>query len=157
MCSSWSEPFLSDSRSNVRGMYSPWRDARSRHHLTIRLVDHLPAGVRGRLHGNEILLRRHQLQDERRMALGHELVHDERRIFPSDPVLCAREEAIVERIAARRLIALDRLVDVLRWTRHTDEIADELWVDVAMLTALVQSLTAAERKWIDTELERGEG
>lgn len=84
-------------------------------------------------------------------------MHDERRIFPIDPVLHAREEPTVERIAARRLIALDHLVDVLRCTRRTGEVAEELWVDLPMLDALVQSLTARERRWIDTELERGDG
>jgi hypothetical protein len=50
-------------------------------------------------------------------------VHDERRIYPEDPVVHAREKLIVERIAARRLIALDRLVEVLCWSRHTEEVA----------------------------------
>lgn len=53
-------------------------------------------------------------------------------------------------------IALDRLVDVLVWTRRTEEVAEELWVDVPMLVALVQSLTDRERDWIDEQLrERG--
>ena len=65
----------------------------------------------------------------------------------------AREEETVERIAARRLIALDHLVDVLRWTRSTREVAAELWVDVPMLQALGRSLTDAERAWIDEQLE----
>lgn len=135
--------------------YHPWRDARDREHLTIRFVDDLPLGVRGHLDGNTIAVDRHQLQDERRSTIAHELVHDERRVFPCDPTLRAREEITVERIAARRLIALERLVDVLRWTRHTDEVADELWVDVPMLIALVQSLTDDERAWIDEQLEAG--
>lgn len=96
------------------------------------------------------------LGDERRCTIAHELVHDERRIFPVDRVLRAREELRVERIAARRLIALERLVDALVWTRRTEEVAEELWVDVPMLVALVQSLTDTERTWIDDQLrERG--
>ncbi|GGB22253.1 hypothetical protein GCM10011489_08050 [Gordonia jinhuaensis] len=74
-------------------------------------------------------------------------------MFPTDRVLRAREELTVERIAARRLIALDHLVDVLRWTRSTGEVAAELWVDVPMLQALGRSLTDAERAWIDEQLE----
>jgi rubredoxin len=77
-------------------------------------------------------------QDERRSSLSHELVHDERRIYPTDPVLRAKEEIAVERIAARRLIELGRLVDLLCWTRHADEVAEELWVDMPMLVALIQ-------------------
>ena len=69
-------------------------------------------------------------------------------------MLRAREELTVERIAARRLVALEQLVDVLCWTRRTEEVADELWVDVPMLVALVQSLTDTERQWIDKQLEQ---
>lgn len=137
-------------------IYHPWRDARRRHHLEIQFVDDLPAGVRGRITGDRIEVNRHMLGDERRCTITHELVHDERRIYPVDRVLRAREELVVERIAARRLIALERLVDVLVWTRQTDEVAEELWVDVPMLVTLVQSLTDAERDWIDEQLqERG--
>lgn len=133
-------------------IYHPWRDARRRRHLAIEFVDNLPAGVRGRITGDTIEVNRHMLSDERRCTIAHELVHDERRIFPIDRVLRAREELRVERIAARRLIALDRLVDALVWSRRTEEVAEELWVDVPMLVALVQSLTDRERDWIDTEL-----
>ena len=147
---------MSDPRSTLSGMsiYHPWRDARLREHLTIRFVDHLPAGVRGQIRGDVVVVNRHMLGDERRCTIAHELVHDERRIFPIDPVLRAREELTVERIAARRLVALDQLVDVLCWTRRTEEVADELWVDVPMLVALVQSLTDTERQWIDKQLEQ---
>ena len=71
-----------------------------------------------------------------------------------DPVLAEREEIVVERIAARRLIDLEQLVDVICWSRNTEEIAAELWVDAAMLTAFVQSLTDDERRYIDREIER---
>ncbi|MFT4088258.1 MAG: hypothetical protein QM658_14130 [Gordonia sp. (in: high G+C Gram-positive bacteria)] len=134
--------------------YHPWRDAAGRGALDIVFVDHLPAGVRGRTCGNLIEINADALQRERRCALAHELVHHERGIVPSDPVLLAREESVVERAAARRLIALDRLLDVLLWTSHAEEIADELWVDVPMLRALVADLTPAEHRWINTELSR---
>ena len=98
--------------------YHPWRDARRRRHLSIEFVDDLPDGVRGRITGDKIEMNRHMLGDERRCTISHELVHDERRIFPADRVLRAREELRVERIAARRLIALDRLVDALVWSAH---------------------------------------
>ncbi|UAJ16218.1 metalloprotease [Gordonia phage Malibo] len=143
---------------SVPGMsiYHPWRDARRRGHLAIEFVDDLPVGVRGRITGDKIEVNRHMLGDERRCTIAHELVHDERRIFPTDRVLRAREELRVERIAARRLIALERLVDALVWTRRTEEVAEELWVDVPMLVTLVQSLNDQERDWIDAQLrERG--
>lgn len=113
-------------------------------------------GRRGCLRGDRVAINTADDQAQRRCTLAHELVHDERRIFPADRVLRAREELRVERIAARRLIALEQLVDVLCWTRRTEEVAEELWVDVPMLVALAQSLTDRERDWIDGQLrERG--
>ena len=59
---------------------------------------------------------------------------------------------------ARRalLVALDALVDAVVWSRHTCEVASELWVDVPVLVALVRSLSGRERAWIDEQLhERG--
>ncbi|MGV9482096.1 hypothetical protein [Gordonia aichiensis] len=133
-------------------MYHPWRDARHREHLNISF-EYLADGRRGCLRGDQVTINTGDDQAQRRSTLTHELVHDERRIFPQDEVLQAREEETVERIAARRLIALDHLVDVLRWTRSTGEVAAELWVDVPMLQALGRSLTDAERAWIDEQLE----
>ena len=133
-------------------MYHPWRDARDREHLNITF-ERLADGRRGCLRGDRVTINTGDDQAQRRSTLAHELVHDERRIFPQDEVLQAREEETVERIAARRLIALDHLVDVLRWTRSTGEVAAELWVDVPMLQALGRSLTDAERAWIDEQLE----
>ncbi|MBM7280315.1 hypothetical protein JTZ10_21460 [Gordonia rubripertincta] len=92
------------------------------------------------------------LQSERRCTLTHELVHDERQVFPRDRVLRAREERTVETIAARRLITLEALADALRWTRHEREAAAELWVDVPMLVTFIQSLTEAERDWLNERL-----
>ncbi|GAA2068797.1 hypothetical protein [Williamsia deligens] len=133
-------------------MYHPWRAARDRAHLTIAFRGDTDCR-RGRIEGDTIEIADRQLQAERRCTLTHELVHDERRVFPRDSVLRAREEVTVERIAARRLVALEQLVDVLRWTRDTAEAADELWVDMPMFLALVASLSDDERAWIDEQLE----
>ncbi|AUH68664.1 MULTISPECIES: hypothetical protein [Gordonia] len=81
--------------------------------------------------------------------------HIERGCFiPVDPVLHAREEAAVERIATRRFVTLDQLLDALCWSQHVGEIADELWTDIPMLKARVADLTPAEQRWIEDELER---
>lgn len=132
--------------------YHPWRDARARAHVDVVFVDHLPPDVRGRTCGDLIEISRTALQAERRCTLAHELVHHERGILDLDPVIAAREELIVERTAARRMVSLDRLVDVLTWTRHPGEVADELWIDPPMLAALVASLTRAERAAIEARL-----
>lgn len=132
--------------------WHPWRDARAREHLTITFDG--PVHARGRHgRGGQIELHPRMTQAERRSALAHELVHDERGIHPIEPTLQAREERTVEALAARRLIALDDLVEVLRWTRHAEEVAEELWVDMPMFLALVRSLTDEERMWINTRIE----
>ncbi|UXA20662.1 hypothetical protein KXD98_07775 [Mycobacterium sp. SMC-4] len=105
--------------------------------------------------GDVILIDRHQLQVERRCTLAHELVHDERRVFPAAPALRAREETLVERTAARRLIELPDLVDALRAcsTRCADELADHLWVDPPMLAARMDSLDPLEVAELEHHLE----
>ena len=131
--------------------YHPWREARSREHLRIEFT-RLPDGRRGCIRGNQVTINTADDQAQRRCTITHELVHDERQVFPRDRVLRAREEATVERIAARRLIMLEQLVDTLRWTREPREAAAELWVDVPMLVAFVRSLTDEERRWLHGEL-----
>ncbi len=132
-------------------MYHPWREARRRPHLVIEHVD-LPDDHRGCITGSTVTLNAGDLQSERRCTLTHELVHDERRVYPRDRVLRAKEERTVETIASRRLITLEALADALRWTRHAGEAASELWVDVPMLVTFIQSLTDAERDWLNERL-----
>ncbi|HWC20841.1 MAG TPA: ImmA/IrrE family metallo-endopeptidase [Flexivirga sp.] len=83
---------------------------------------------------------------ERRCALMHELVHDERGVpHKHDPA----EELAVEREAARRLISVDDLIDVARWALSTEEAAYELGVTEDMLLCRLSSMThPVERaKW----------
>ena len=133
-------------------MYHPWRDARDREHLNITF-ERLADGRRGCLRGDRVTINTGDDQAQRRSTLAHELVHDERRVFPTDRVLRAREELTVERIAARRLIQLDALVDALLWARDARETAAELWVDLPMLVAFIRSLTVTERTWINEQME----
>ncbi|URM87942.1 DNA binding protein [Gordonia phage WinkNick] len=135
----------------MRGMYHPWRDARRREHLNIEFR-RLPDGRRGCLRGTDVTINTADDQAQRRSTITHELVHDERQVFPRDRVLRAREERTVETIAARRLITLEALADALRWTRHEREAAAELWVDVPMLVTFIQSMTDAERDWLNAVL-----
>jgi hypothetical protein len=136
------------------GRYDPWRDLGQRAYLSVEFVNE-PTGRRGRICGNTIMIDQHQLQAERRSTIAHELVHDERRIFPTDPVLRAREEALVECTAARRLIALPDLVDALRScaSRFAHELADHLWVDRPMLEARMSDLDPVEVAELEYHLE----
>ncbi len=136
------------------GRYDPWRDLSRRTYLRVEFVDE-PTGRRGRICGNTITIDQRQLQEERRSTIAHELVHDERRIFPTDPVLRAKEENLVERTAARRLIAVHDLIDALRAcsTRLAHELADHLWVDPPMLRARMDALDSIEVSELEHHLE----
>ena len=103
--------------------------------------------------GARIWLCRSLNQAERRCTLTHELVHRERGPVPVDPAAAAREEAIVDEIAARRLISITALVDGLRWTQHTRELAEHLWVDEPTLHTRMTTLDPVEVAELEHELE----
>ena len=90
---------------------------------------------------------------ERRCTLVHELVHAERGDVPcEDPVLAVRQERIVDREAARRLVPVALLADGLRWTVRAEELAAVLEVDLATLRTRLRCLTDAERAAIGERL-----
>lgn len=93
--------------------YDPWADLNRRPYLQVEFVN-IDTGRRGIICGGVVMICRDQLQVERRCTIAHELVHDERRVYPTDRALREKEETAVERIAARRLIELPELVDALR-------------------------------------------
>ena len=96
------------------------------------------------------LIRIHPIlnQAEARCTVAHEIVHHERR----DDVLgyCGvrwldtRLERRVHATAARRLIVVDELADVVRWSDDPDEIAEGLVVDVRTLYLRVLDLPRRE-------------
>lgn len=95
---------------------------------------------------------RDMLQRERRTVLAHELIHLERGATVCD----AREEAAVEQEAARRLIPIDELASALAWTRNVDELAEELWVDAALVRCRMAHLHPSERHYLRRRLEHTE-
>lgn len=94
-------------------------------------------------------------QAERRSTLTHELIHLERGSAVGDRHRLI-EERHVQRESARRLITLDALIDALRWSHDEHELADELWTDVDTVRTRLANLSAAERRFIDAELDRRE-
>ena len=90
---------------------------------------------------------------QRRSTLAHEAVHayrgDERI---EDPILSERQERIAERIAARLLITLEQFAEALRWCRDDHELAEELHVDVDILTSWRGTLTPVEKAFIEDRL-----
>lgn len=126
--------------------WHPWRVLRPLAHLTVDTDADLPRGRAGDIRGNLIRLRRGLSQAQRRSTLSHELGHHKRGVIEHiDPRLAAREERAVDAWAARRLIPLPMLADVLRWTDCLDEAAWECWVDRHTVCVRLATLTPAER------------
>ena len=133
--------------------YQPWRALRHLPHVYIAWSS---AVARERGDGTTITLNPLMTQAERRSTLAHELVHLERGAVPGH--LRAREEILVEAISARRLVDLDDLADAIVWhdgIAHSG-MADDLWVDRAILVARIQSLTDEERAYIEQAVDRQE-
>lgn len=91
------------------------------------------------------------------IGLTHELVHLERG--PAPEWAWPREELVVEEIAARRLIGLDDLADAIVWhDGHAhDDMAEDLWVDRAILVARIRALDTDERAYIECIVAKREG
>lgn len=91
-------------------------------------------------------------QAERRCTLTHELIHAHGR-DKAEHVTPAVERR-VENEAARRLIPLDALADILRWAPNEHVVADALWVDVDTVRNRLDGLTAEERTYISERQDR---
>lgn len=92
---------------------------RERRHLTLvfaPLPDSAGGGAIVDIDGTRVVVLDERLNRRSRNAvLGHELVHDERLLFPPDTPerFVAKEEAIVRRITAERLVPLDELGEIV--------------------------------------------
>lgn len=111
----------------------------------------LPEGTVGLWEGGIIWLCRTLTQAERRSVLTHELMHIARGIVPLR--YRDREESVVDRLAARKLIELPELIDALRSTQNHDELADRLWVDPHTIRARLDDLDPIEVAQIEHALE----
>lgn len=100
----------------------------------------------------KVWLCRRLRQVHRRCTLTHELIHLERGPVPTDPVQLAKEERIVDELAARRLIELPDLIDGLKWTQDLAELADALWVDMPTLRTRMSTLGPLETAELEHEL-----
>lgn len=110
-----SHPLRSVERVSRAG-WNPWRALRDRRHLRLVYAE-LPRSCGGgalleEADGQRRVVLDFRLdQTGRRAALAHELVHDERVIWPpgTPSALVAKEEAYVNREVARRLVPLTLL------------------------------------------------
>lgn len=132
--------------------FHPWRALRNRPEVALHLVE-LPEGILGATDGERIWLDRRQRQAQRRCTLTHELEHLERGHTGCQPPAI---EAQVEAAAARKLIPLVALAEAIVWASCEAELAQDLWVDVAMVRARLASLTLEERDYIEGVVARRE-
>lgn len=93
-------------------------------------------------------------QAERRSTCWHEVQHLLRGPVP--PHLEAREERVVEDRTARDLIPFSALVQAMLWSRDDWEIADELTVDVGLVRARLEGLSAEESDALERALDEAE-
>ena len=85
----------------------------------------------------------------KRSSLAHAVAHlDLGHATTASAYFEKREERDADQLAARRLITLDALAEVLCWTRDYGEIAEELLVDVFMLKVRERHLHVAERHYL---------
>lgn len=137
-------------------MYDPWDDF-ERHRLEgwkirwRRLTGRLG---RTNFHDRSVDLDPDQDQPQERGTVTHEVVHIERGPIPDGWE--EWEERIVNRLAARRLISLDELVDGMLWSYDVEELAVVLWVDVPTVRVRLQTLTEAEGREIQARLDEAE-
>lgn len=131
-------------------MFNPWSYLAD-HHPHVRVVWTLLRGPRAVTDGHTIWMDRRLCQTQRRVVVCHETLHIERGIIPAD----ALEERRVDRLTAERMIAVDDLVDALRWNRHPtiSGLADMLWVEPATVQTRLDHLTGVELAHIENQLD----
>lgn len=99
--------------------WHPWTALGERPHISIRFdesVDVAGGAIYGRLGARAAIIISPALdQTERRCALGHELVHDERGVTTpgATDATMELEEERVRRETARRLVPLDELLELV--------------------------------------------
>lgn len=105
-----------------------------------------------------IVVRRGLLLVEERSVLWHELVHLDRRDYPTcDGVLDARQELRCEKEAARRAIPIDWLCAAARVSTSRRDAADMLKVTEELLSVRMRWLHPAERAAVHrADAERSE-
>lgn len=129
-------------------MLHPWRELRRLTHVTLKFLD-MPEETLGFTDQDSqtIYIAKGLLQRQRRAVLAHELNHLRAP---------AASESNVEAVTSEQMIPLDKLVDALLWSQDENDIAEQLWCDVATVRDRLEGLTPAERAWIDAELDRRE-
>lgn len=138
--------------------YNPWLDAAQRYpDLHIEWHPLLPAHAMWAPVERVVLVDESISTVERRCALAHEIAHIDTGDRPTD--LCwfrARQETVADRLAARRLIAIEDLAEVVRWCHDPRETSAELGVTLNVLAIRAATLHPSERGLIEAVKQRRE-
>jgi hypothetical protein len=130
--------------------YNPWHDLATNWPEVDVVLEPMSGELLGLLRYPVIALRAGTSAAQRRCTLAHEIVHLERGVPDCGP-WTAREELLVHREAARRLVSpadLAAAVRELGGTADRRALADALEVDLETALVRLQLLTPAERAWI---------
>lgn len=122
-------------------MFHPWRALRGLTDVTLHWTRE--PGLLGATDGLTVIyMHPDQSQRQRRSTLTHELAH----ITLGHTQGCnPHDERAADLLAAHWLIPIDRLIEALRWSDQLEEIAEELWVDLATLRTRLTRLTCDEK------------
>lgn len=130
--------------------FHPWRSLRALPHIDLMWQDSDTEMGHFDFACQRVVMTKGMTQAERRCTITHELIHAERG--PCRPGGEAREELIVDREAARRLIDIRKLGETLAWADCHEDAAEELWVDVPTLRTRMAALHPAERAYLKQRL-----
>lgn len=136
--------------------YHPWRELDTLPGVRV-VVTELPEGLWGFYDEptHTIFIDSALSQAEKRCTLTHEMVHAERQDGPtSTPWHERHREQATNETAARRLIPIDALADVLVWTADVHEVAEVLWVDVDTVQIRLATLTKDEEAVIIERIDQ---
>lgn len=92
----------------------------------------------------------------RRATLAHEVahveVHDSTEATWWSETDARHVEDCADEIAARQLLPLAELVDVLEWARSVEDVAAQLEVDAATVRCRIATLTPAEQRYVERRM-----
>lgn len=134
------------------GSYDPWHELSVNWPEVEVVLEPMAGDLLGIVRYPVIVLRAGTSAAQRRCTLAHELVHLERGVHDCGP-WAAREELLVHREVARRLISPVALAAAVRALGAADDVAalaHALDVDTQTLRLRVALLTPAERAGIRT-------
>jgi hypothetical protein len=131
-----SEPGGYDPAADIAARYPGWRVAETTLGWGIREVMCRRSRV--------ILLERAGPLEERRCSLAHAIAHLDLGHGPVSGLFDVRQEAEASRLAALRLVPMERLAELVGWARSEQELALELGVDHATLRTRLAALGAAQ-------------